>query len=129
MNGGMKMNHNGGTTRRRGLLVAALVATAFAGTAPAAGGADSIKAKLKITKLSASGASGTLSSKKAKCEKRRKVTLRFVGEYGDVKIGNDKTNSKGFWKIKKTITDRGIFYATTPKKGKCAKATSKDKRL
>ena len=116
-------------TRKRSVALAALAATALVAGSPAANGADSIKAKLKITKLSATGAKGTLSSSEPKCEKGRKVGLRFVGEYGDVKIGSAKTNADGVWKIKKQITDRGLFYATTPKKGECAKATSKDKRL
>ncbi len=108
---------------------AALVAASAMIAAPAATGADTVKTKLKITELTAKGAGGTVSSKESKCEKKRKVTVKFVGEYGDVTIGSTKTGSDGSWKLKKKISDRGIFYATAKKKGDCAAATSKDKRL
>jgi hypothetical protein len=107
----------------------ALIAASALIAAPTATGADTVKTTLKITELTPKGAAGTVSAKKSKCEKGRKVTLKFVGEYGDVTIGSTKTNSKGAWKLKEKISDRGIFYATAKKKGDCAAATSKDKRL
>ena len=115
--------------RNKTTAFAALIAASALIAAPAATGADTVKTKLKITELSATGAGGTVSSKESKCEKGRKVTVKFVGEYGDVTLGSTKSDSKGSWELEKKITDRGIFYATAKKKGDCAAATSKDARL
>ena len=112
-------------------LVLALAATLGLMAAPAPAG-KATKSKLKITSLSASEASGTLSSRKAACEKRRKVVLQFSGEYTPVRVGSDKTNGQGRWKVEASLTS-GTYYATTKavKRGKtkCAAATSKNKQL
>jgi hypothetical protein len=109
----------------------ALAATLGLMAAPAPAG-KATKSKLKITSLSATGAAGTLGSRKATCEKRRKVALQFQGEYTPVRVGSDKTDAKGRWKIDGNL-ESGIYYATTKavKRGKtkCAAATSKNKRL
>jgi hypothetical protein len=117
-------------------LTAAVAALAIAVAAPAAAPAqagESVKSKVKITKLNAKGASGKVKSKSKKCRKGRKVALKFVGEYGDVRIGSTKTDGKGAWSVKKSLPDRGIYFATVKEKtvGKltCAGASSKDKRL
>jgi proline racemase len=115
---------------------AAVIAVLAIGALPlatAAGQAEkTAKTKIKITQLSASGGAGTVKSKK-KCRKGRKVALKFVGEYGDVTIGTTKTDKAGAWSVDKSLTDRGIYFATVKKKtvGKltCAAASSKDKRL
>jgi hypothetical protein len=121
--------------RNKGL-TAAVAALAIAVAAPAAAPAqagESVKSKVKITKLNAKGASGKVKSKSKKCRKGRKVALKFVGEYGDVRIGTAKTNKRGAWSVKKALTDRGIYFASvkTKRVGKttCESASSKDERL
>jgi hypothetical protein len=100
--------------------------------APAQAG-KTVKTKVKIQQLSASGGSGIVKAKKAKCRKRRKVSLKFVGEYGDVTIGKAKTDRSGAWSVNSPLTDHGIYFATVKQKqaGKvtCAGGSSKDKHF
>ena len=117
-------------------LTAAIAVLAIAVVAPAAAPAQAgktAKSTVKLTQLSSSGASGTVKSKQRKCRKGRKVALKFVGEYGDVTIGTDKTDKRGAWSVNKTLTDHGIYFATVKAKrvGKltCKSASSKDKRF
>jgi hypothetical protein len=114
-------------------IAAALATMATLGlmAAPAPAG-KATKSKLKITSLSATGAAGTLSSRKAACEKRRKVILHFSGEYTPVRVGSDRTNGQGKWEIDANLTS-GFYHATTKavKRGKtkCRAAESRAKRL
>jgi hypothetical protein len=116
---------------KRIALAVALAATLGLTAAPAPAG-KTTKSKLKITNLSATGAGGTVNSRKAACEKRRKVALHFSGEYTPVRVGTDKTDGQGRWEIDASLTG-GIYYATTKavKRGKtkCGAATSKNKTL
>jgi hypothetical protein len=117
---------------KRIIVALTLVGTLAFMAAPAPAG-PATKSKLKITKLSSTGAAGTLSSRKAKCEKGRKVVLQFAGEYTTVRVGSDKTDGQGRWKINASLTDPGVYYAKTKavKRGtvKCAAAESKGKTL
>jgi hypothetical protein len=96
-----------------------------------------VKSKLTIEKLRATGASGEVNSKANKCEKRRRVTLKYVGEYGPVTIGRDTTDRKGNWKVDKRLDERGLYYARVAKKATtidgedvtCKADASPDKRL
>jgi hypothetical protein len=114
-------------------MMAVLCVSALALAAGPAQAASPVKTKVKITSLSASGGSGTVKSKKAKCRKGRTVSLKFVGEYGDVTIGKDKTDSSGAWSVNKSLKDHGIYFATVKAKKagktKCAGASSKDKHF
>ena len=120
--------------RNKGIRISAALALVamLALVAPASAG-PAVKSTLKIKQLSATGASGKLVSKQAKCEKRRKVALKFSGEYTPVRVGTDKTNRKGRWSIDLTNADEGFYYATTApvKRGsvKCRGAESKSVRL
>ena len=115
---------------RTALILAAIASLAL--VVPASAG-PAVKSTLKIKQLDATGASGTLGSKEAKCEKRRKVALMFSGEYTPVRVGKDKTNRKGRWDINVQLDDEGFYYAKTKgvKRGavKCAKAESKSVRF
>ena len=111
------------------LALAATVGLMAAAPAPAG---KATKAKLRITSLSATGAAGTLSSRKATCEKRRRVVLHFSGEYTPVRVGSDRTDGQGRWAISANLT--GGFYHVTTKavkrgKTKCAAAESRAKQL
>jgi hypothetical protein len=120
--------------KTRGLrtAIAALVIGALALGAVPAQADNAVKTKVKIAKLTADGGSGKVKSKAKKCVKGRSVTLKFVGEYGDVVVGKDKTNSAGAWAVDKPLTRHGIYFATVKEKraGKttCAGGSSKDKR-
>jgi hypothetical protein len=118
--------------RLRTAIVALAICSLTLAAAPAVAG-KTATTKLKLTSLSADGGSGVVKSKKQKCRKGRKVTLKFVGEYGDVRIGSAKSESDGAWAVNKSLSERGIYYASVKKKkvGKltCAAATSRDKRL
>jgi hypothetical protein len=120
--------------KTRGLrtAIAALVIGALALGAVPAQADKAVKTKVKIARLTADGGSGKVKSKVKKCVKGRRVTLKFVGEYGDVVVGKDKTNSAGAWAVDKPLTRHGIYFATVKEKqaGKttCAGGSSKDKR-
>jgi hypothetical protein len=119
-------------SRRLRATIAALGVGALVLAAGPAQAASPVKTKVKITSLSATGGSGKVSAKKQKCVKGRSVSLKFVGEYGDVTIGKDKTDSHGAWSVDKALKDHGIYFASVKKKTvgklKCAGGSSKDKR-
>lgn len=115
--------------RKKGIRIAmALAVTASLALVVPASAGPAVKSKLRITQLDASGATGKLVSKESKCEKRRKVALKFSGEYTPVRVGTDKTNRKGRWSINVQL-DEGFYFATTApvKRGdtKCSGAKSK----
>jgi hypothetical protein len=120
--------------KQKGMRTAAALAAiaSLALVAPASAG-PAVKSTLKLKQLSATGASGKLVSKEAKCEKRRKVALKFSGEYSTVRIGKAKTNKKGKWTINATVDEPGIYFATTGpvKRGKvkCRGAESKTRQF
>jgi len=120
-------------TRRLRIAIAALAIGALAIAAVPANADQAVKTKVKITSLTADGGSGVVKSKNAKCRKGRSVSLKFVGEYGDVTVGKDKTDSHGAWAVNKTLTRHGIYFATVKQKkvGKttCAGGSSKDKHF
>jgi hypothetical protein len=114
-------------------IVVALAATATLGLAVPATAGQAVKSKLTLKQVTANGAKGTLSSKESKCEKRRKIELQWQGEYTPVRVAKTKTDAKGRWKIDKSITRRGYFYAVAlgVERGKttCARAESKSLRF
>jgi hypothetical protein len=91
-----------------------------------------VKTKVKIDRISSSGAKGTVSAKDAKCVKNRKVTLLLIGEYSDTKVGKAFANKKGKWKVGEAL-EPGFYYAKAPqlKAGSktCAAAESKNVRF
>jgi hypothetical protein len=119
-------------SRRLRTTIAALAVGALVLAAGPAQAASPVKTKVKIASLSANGGAGTVKSKKAKCRTGRSVSLKFVGEYGDVTIGKDKTDKRGAWSVNKSLKDHGIYFATVKAKSagktKCAGGSSKDKR-
>jgi hypothetical protein len=127
----MKENVRMKTKGLRAAIAALTIGALAIGAVPAQAG-KAVKTKVKIAKLTADGGSGTVKSRNKKCVKGRKVTLKFVGEYGDVVVGKDKTDKAGAWAIDKALTRNGIYFATVKEKqaGKttCAGGSSKDKR-
>ena len=120
------------TSKATRIAAAIAVVASLALVVPASAG-PAVKSTLKITEIKASGASGKLVSKEAKCEKRRKVALKFSGEYTPVRVGTDKTDRKGRWSVDARLDDAGFYFATTApvKRGdtKCAGAESKSVRF
>ena len=104
-------------TSRLGFAAALLALGVFVAGIGTAGAGNKVKSKVKITKLGPAVAKGKVVSKTAKCERKRKVIL-FVLVEDDVyvesgaktKVGTDKTNGKGKWKIK-TSLDAGNYRA------------------
>jgi hypothetical protein len=99
--------------RKHGIRIstALAVVASLALVVPATAG-QPVKAKLKITEVSATGAKGTLKSKKLKCQKRRKVALKLQGEYSSTRVGTDKTNRRGRWKVNATLQQGEYYFAT-----------------
>jgi len=98
-----------------------LAATACALAAPtfAHGAANSAKTKVKITEGGPTLFAGKVSSKEAKCEKRRKVTLHYefggpYGRAGDV-VGTARTDASGAWEIEGSFV-AGLYYASVTEK-------------
>ena len=119
-------------TRLR-IVIAALAIGALAIAAVPAQAGPPVKTQVKIASLGADGGSGKVKSRNKKCLKRRTVSLKFVGEYGDVIVGKDRTNRHGAWAVHKSLTRHGIYYATVKNKSvgktKCARGSSKDRRF
>ena len=103
-------------TSRLGFVAALLAIGVFLAGIGTAGAGNKVKSKVKITKLEPAVAKGKVVSKKARCERKRKVVLFVLPDpiYGQVgaktKVGADKTNRKGKWKIK-TSLDAGDYRA------------------
>lgn len=96
---------------RAGLTTLVLTAAiAFAAVAPAALGDGGEKSKIKITKLSANGAKGKVTSKAHSCEGGKKVSLFRFDDYVSVKISITKSNSSGAWRVKKDLKP-GKYFA------------------
>jgi hypothetical protein len=112
-----------------GAIAGALAALTIA--SPATAG-EQVKTKIKLQKLTASKAGGTVSSKKRACEARRKVTLVLVDDYGPAKVAKTRTKSDGAWKVKGDFAP-GIYFAKVKKASadgvECKGASSRDKTL
>jgi hypothetical protein len=111
------------------LAVAALTpAAAFAGGEGTGDGAGGAKSKIVIKKLTATGASGAVTSKKAKCENKRKVTLFRLDDFVSVKVAILRSNGNGKWRTKKDLKD-GEYFAKVDSIPGCRYDVSKTKRL
>ena len=110
------------TIAQRGgkLAATALVLTCFAGVGVA-------EAAQSITKVTISNDndtfSGSVSSKKDKCEPDRKVTLFKKTGDGKKKVGSDTTNDDGDWSVDSEKT--GKFFAVVKETKSCFAAQSK----
>ena len=95
---------------RAGLTTLALTAAiAFAAVAPAALGDGGEKSKIKITKLSANGAKGKVTSKAHSCEGGKKVSLFRFDDYVSVKISITKSKSSGAWRVEEGSQARQVL--------------------
>jgi hypothetical protein len=111
------------------LAIAALApAAALAGNEGAGQGAGGAKSKIVIKRLKAGGASGKVTSGKSKCEGDRKITLFRLDDFVSVKIGFDRTDGGGNWRVQKDLQD-GEYFAKVDSIPGCRYDVSKTERL
>jgi hypothetical protein len=111
------------------LAVAALApAAAFAGGEGTGDGAGGAKSKIVIKSLKATGASGKVTSKSAKCEKKRKVTLFRLDDFVSVKVAILRSDNNGNWRTKKDLKE-GEYFAKVDSIPGCRYDVSKTERL
>jgi hypothetical protein len=94
------------------LRVAALVLAGLLAIAAQAGAVEGNKEKTKITikKISGSGASGKVISKRRGCEAHRKVTLFRYVDFVSEKVKITESNSHGVWRVRKDL-EPGKYFA------------------
>jgi 5-hydroxyisourate hydrolase-like protein (transthyretin family) len=91
--------------RRTALLVAALICVLTAGAGPASAGVQNqfatffVKFKFQASTSSGEKFSGKIDSNKGKCVEGRKVTVYRKKNGNKKKLGSDKTNDKGKFKV------------------------------
>ena len=90
--------------------LAVVPAAAHAGGEGTGAGSGGEKSKIVIKSLKPSGAKGKVTSKAAKCESRRKVTLFFVEDFVSVKKEITRTDGNGNWRTKKDLAP-GEYFA------------------
>jgi hypothetical protein len=95
------------------LAVLPVLALAMATTAGAA--IDKEKTKIKLTHGGAEGVEGKVSSKEPKCEKRRKVSLYFLGDSGRELIAKTRTDANGDFAIHASLL-AGQYQAAVAEK-------------
>ena len=106
--------------------VAAL--TALALTVPAASADGGTKTRITMQRLSSTGAAGKVSSGKAKCEPRRKVSLFVLESFITDKVAITYTNSKGEWNVARRLKE-GVYFAKVDSAKGCRYDNSRRKRL
>ena len=89
--------------------IAALVVVAL--LAIPAGAAEGAKEKTKITlkKISSSGASGKVISKRSGCEPHRKVTLFKYVDFVTEKVKITQSDSHGRWRVRQNLAARQVL--------------------
>jgi hypothetical protein len=86
-------------------------------TTAAGAGTEKVKTKVKLTGGGPEGAQGVVSSKRSKCEKKRKVTLYNVSGSGKGMqlVGTDKTDNFGRFEVVAPLT-AGDYQAQVTQK-------------
>jgi hypothetical protein len=108
--------------------VATLALAVIGATAPAASAEGGANSTIKLKKLTFSGAAGVVTSGRASCIGKRKVSLfRYEGFVTD-KVGITHTNGKGKWRVDKSLKSGRYFAKVDATKG-CRYDNSKTKRL
>jgi hypothetical protein len=94
------------------LRVAALVLAGLLAIAGPAGAVEGNKEKSKITikRISGSGASGKVISKRPGCEPHRKVTLFKYVDFVSEKVKITQSDSHGVWHVRKSL-EPGKYFA------------------
>jgi len=107
------------STSRRALLAALAVICASAFLVFPATGAAAFKTKVVVS-IKFPAFHGKLVSKRQSCVGNRRVKMFRERNGKKVKLGSDKSNAKGKWKIPvgKNLKP-GTYYATVAKRGNC----------
>jgi hypothetical protein len=112
--------------RVRGTIASAIAALALA--VPAASADGGAKTRITMQKLSSTGAGGTVSSGKARCEPRRKVSLFMLESFITDKVAITYTDSKGQWRFDRRLKE-GVYFAKVDSAKGCRYDNSRRKRL
>ena len=112
--------------RKAGMVLVAVLALGTATTASA--GSQGAKSRIAIKELSATGASGVVTSKRPACLKKRKVSLFTYDGFITDKIAITSTNRKGKWAITRDLKPGTYFAKVDASKG-CRYDNSKRKQL
>ena len=108
--------------RKRGAAILAASAVLALGAGVASAGTTKYPTEFTSFGLSLSTSGGTFSGKlgspKKRCVKKRKVTLVRKKSGKSHKVGSDKTNEKGKFKIRLSVSELedGTYLAKAPKK-------------
>ena len=111
------------------LFIALVVAVACIGLV--ASGAFAAKAKTKVTINFTNGSPpttqdtffGQVKSKKNKCKKNRKVTVKRKNP-SKLKIGSDQSDDNGNWEVQTPNAPSGDYFAVAKGTNKCKKGKS-----
>ena len=96
---------------------------------PGAGADGGAKSRITITKLSATGAAGEISSGSARCEGgKRKVSLFVLEDFITDKLAITYTNAKGEWRVRRSLRE-GVYFAKVDASKGCRYDNSRRKRL
>jgi len=112
------------------LFIALVVSVACLGLV--ASGASAARTKTKVTINFTQGSPpttndtffGKVKSKKAKCVKDRKVTVKRKSP-SKLKIGSDLSDDNGDWEVQTPNAPPGEYFAKVKRTDKCKAATSK----
>jgi len=108
--------------------IAIAVVAAMSISGPIASADGGAKTKVTLKKLSATGASGKVSSSRSSCLPNRKVSVFIYDGFITDKVGITYTNGKGEWKLKKKLKPGTYFAKVDASKG-CRYDVSRRKKL
>ena len=111
--------------KSRTILITALLALA---TAFPALGDERPKSKIVIKELSAGGAAGKVISKRAACEREKKVTLFRLDDFISVKIEITQSDGNGRWEAGGPLQP-GTYFAKVDSSDGCRYAVSRFEKL
>lgn len=106
----------------------ALPAGALAGGEGTGQGAGGAKSRIAIKSLSPTGASGKVTSRRGKCERRRKVTLFRLDDFISTKVSILRSDGNGNWRSKKDLQP-GQYFAKVDSIPGCRYDVSRTRRL
>lgn len=108
---------------RRSILLTALAAALALALLPAASATAKTFKTGVVVSLKVPAFHGNVTSKRGSCLSDRKVKLYRSYNGSTEQLGQDKTNSKGKWKIPVKLTS-GAYFAKVTKKGNCKSGKS-----
>ena len=98
-------------------MVGIAVVTAVIQLASGALGANGAKSRITIKRISASGASGKVSSQSHACVSGRKVTLFRLDDFVSVKVDITRSDGHGRWHAKRRLKPGRYFAKVDASRG------------